>query len=243
MKNYLLALGLFLATSPLFAQIGVSGGYTFFNAPEWETAVNEASANQNDFLMEGSVWLGVDYWFRLKNKRVEFLPTLSYQAFEDEIVDLDASEPLRKYTTIGILGFHFNTNIYPFDFNSDCECPTWSKGNDAFKKGFFIQLTPGIAQFRQQYVDNQFTGEVVNGIPVYEQTTTRDNPVHFSLGAAVGLDIGLSDLITVTPVVGFRYSSNVEWEALADDLAPTEVENANITSPYAGLRLGLRFDQ
>ncbi len=235
MKNCGLLFGLFLAASPLFAQFGISGGYALLRADEWERAVDEAFIEQNGFMTAGSSWLGIDYWFRLKNKRVEFLPALSYRHFEDELMDPLSSATVPQNANLQVIGFHFNTNIYPFDFNSDCECPTWSKGNDMLKKGFFIQLAPGLEQFRQEY-DNAGS---VDG----EQRTTSAQQIRWSLGAAVGLDIGLSDLITITPVVGLRYSLEVEWAALEADVAPVKMAAATVMTPYTGIRLGIRLDQ
>jgi len=73
--------------------------------------------------------VGLGYWFRLKNKRMEFIPEVSYMSLAG-----DGVGGLGDLT-----GFNVNANIfiYPLDFHSDCNaCPTFSKDGGLIKKGF-----------------------------------------------------------------------------------------------------------
>ncbi len=122
--------------------------------------------------------LGLAYWTRLKNKRIEFYPSIFWQHLSST-----------NDSPVAIQENDFGSRIwivaYPFDFGSDCNCPTFSKQNELLKKGFFMQLSP-------EYI---FTD---NG--------------DFSINAGMGLDIGITNLLTVSPSLNYRrtFSSAVE---------------------------------
>ncbi|MEM1217192.1 MAG: hypothetical protein AAGJ82_15965, partial [Bacteroidota bacterium] len=129
----------------------------------------------------------------------------------------------------------FNTNFYVLDFEGDCDCPTFSKQGPGLQKGLFLQLSPGWSYFSQTLNDNLFGVQVT------------DNISAFNFGLGLGLDLGLSDLVTITPQVGFRYYPSVEWPALGDEspiILPTEIQaESSLQQLTAGLRLGIRLDQ
>ena len=125
-------------THSTFAQFGVSGAWQSFRADDWHQFEN--SQNGSTTSAATGYAASVNYWFRLKEKRVEFLPELSYGRHE---LAVDAGK--FKHQT---LSFFFNVNIYPFDFGSDCNCPTWSKTGNFFTKGFYLQFTIGGSFFR-----------------------------------------------------------------------------------------------
>ena len=109
MKNILLASVLMLFSFGLFGQFGLSSGYVGFDADEWIDGINTTTGE--NFNNIRGFQIGIDYWFRLKNKRVEFFPTLSYSGFYRSSNDsqLDAR----------LIGFHFNTlSSKPFCHNS-----------------------------------------------------------------------------------------------------------------------------
>ena len=72
-----------------------------------------------------------------------------------------------------------------------------------------------------------------------------------SMAAALGLDVGLSDMLTLTPLVGFRYYLPTQWESLSSPAFFGDGSNgegimnekSSIRQFYAGLRVGLRLDQ
>ena len=87
------------------AQIGVSAAYKTFNAEDWFSL--EA---QSDIESYNGYNVGLDYWFRLKNQRVEFLPEIS---FGQSSGAYGAGELSSK-----IINFKLNTNIlFLFMFN------------------------------------------------------------------------------------------------------------------------------
>lgn len=208
------------AALPLLAQFGFSGHYQQAQASDWE--------RPDGLHLPGNGWqAGVDYWFRLKNVRIEFLPTLSVGQLKPAFSGADDYR-------LGLASLFFNTNIYLFDLAGDCDCPTFSKQGPTLQKGFFLQLGPGISALAASAPSA--TGE-------------RRREYGFSAGinGAIGFDLGLSDVLTITPVVGLKYYPRMEWTALAgtDDRPTTEQlpDKARVWLPYAGLRLGFRLDQ
>jgi len=166
-------------------------------------------ANPPSFEHQG-IQLGAYYWFRLNNIRIEFTPEVSYGYFKHDQATTEAS------TTFEIRQFGLSVpiNIYPFDLASDCDCPTFAIDNDFLQKGFFFQIIPA-------YFISTF--ELLDG------TTIDDNQNNYAgIGAGVGLDIGINDLITITPLINyFHYPFTADEE-------PRPVHEQDV-------RFGLRF--
>ncbi len=219
MKN-ILALLVFTtcALCQVSGQIGFSGAYKTFTADSWDDYFRSEFA-ENPGSATGYA-AAVNYWFRLKNRRIEFLPELSYERFENMAGTSNFEHR--------ILGFYFNTNIYPFDFESDCDCPTWSKTGNFFTKGFFIQVSPGIWQLHNRYETDQ----------QYE-----DENLTWAIGGGAGLDLGISDFLTVTPMVKMYYSPDNTWNNLPGFSSEAVAVSSNIRQLYAGLKIGFRWQQ
>ena len=192
MRLSILAL-LLICSTTLSAQFGFSGSYLISQADNWETPL---TINGEPVIsLPGNGWqAGIDYWFRLKNVRIEFLPTLAFSQQNYTLSTLAAESQLS--------GFHFllNTNFYLFDLEGDCDCPTFSKEGPSLQKGFFLQLSPGISYF-------DFNFDEIDKVASTET-------IAVSLGLGVGFDLGLSDLITLTPQAVARYYPAVQWEGL-----------------------------
>jgi len=103
------------------------------------------------------------------------------------------------------------------------------------KKGFYLALSPGLS-----YATYKFDGR--NGDP-------SNSSLVPSIGLGVGIDFGLSDLVTVTPMIRYRRHFNAEWEDLAEnlDLIPsdenTSAEEIGLNSFSFGIRLGVRLGE
>lgn len=158
--------------------------------------------------------VGVDYWFRLKNHRLEFTPELSYQR------ELDTRSEKLPALQASSFQFKFNTNIYPLDFLNDCECPTFDKDGEFLKKGFFISLHPGI-----DYGNLRTRGEDIT-------TPINDEHFWFIAGAGVGFDFGVSKLLTITPYFRWLRYLNADFQDQA----------FNFNQNNFGVRLSLRAD-
>ncbi len=219
MKQHLFIFSLLILPGSLLGQTGISGAYKTFVANGWYDHLRQENA-VNVGTMNGYA-VGIDYWFRLPKKRIEFLPQLSYEKYSKSIAGTgDYGHE--------VLGFYFNTNIYPFDFGSDCDCPTWSKEGNLLAKGFFFQLSPGA-----WYLKNSLTPA---------QQAVKEGNYTWTLGAGIGLDLGLAEFLSLTPMVKFYYSPGNTWSIPDVKGEPVVVESA-VQQIFAGLRLGFRWKQ
>ena len=218
MKNILLFVFTMLFFQNAYAQVGLSAGFKMMNASAWTDFLNQK--NQSNSSNYQGISVGLDYWFRLEKKRIEFFPTLSYEKYQQNF-GLSKDE-------INTLNFYFNTNIYFFDFEGDCNCPTFSKGGKVFEKGFFIQVSPGVSYFTTKFAT--------------ATDDTTDKNLNFGLGIGAGLDIGISDFFTVTPLVRYTWLPSVTREelALVNEL-PNDALDTDISQFFVGIRLGLRW--
>lgn len=214
------------------AQFGINAGYQVNQIDGWALNTNGITSD----ITGNGVAVGLDYWFRLKNQRIEFLPELNYTSFES--IHFENNDFIDEVGfKIEFFSFYFNTNIYLLDFLGDCDCPTFSKQNNFFKKGFFIQISPGLTLPNFEYTNDQ---------------ASQSGSIQANIALGAGLDIGLTDLITLTPLIRARYQPNMEWNATfpdPNDLSNPDVNPPNIGTPsanivqyYAGLRLGIRLD-
>ncbi len=229
MKNSIFTLlFVLLFTTISSAQVGFSIGYKDISANNWENLMaNYDVAAQNNIspLGEGTDF-ALDYWFRLKKRRVEFHPELSYSRFIRNGSDIDLKS--------GMLNLSFHTNIYPLDFGEDCNCPTFSKGGSYIEKGLFLQISPVVT-----YLNNSFKSESVN---------EKVSDIAYGVGLGLGVDFGLSDFITITPLIRYSYIMDAEWKDLDQHLnidAPDAADKniSNLSTLYVGVRFGFRFDE
>jgi len=127
-----------------------------------------------------------------------------------------------------------NTHFYLFDLTGDCDCPTFSKDGGFVKKGFYVELSPGLS-----YASSTIKG--ITGDPSNSSFVP-------SLGLGLGVDIGLSDLLTITPMIRFRRYFGAEWENLVENLnleEPSQLsfdaQETGIETFSFGIRLGIRM--
>jgi hypothetical protein len=204
----------FLFTSNLAGQFGLRTKYNVNNFG----VLNEANLTSSDNILSSGFEIGIDYWFRLKDKRIEFYPEFSYNRATDQLTDSNSS-PM-KYDAFN---FNLNTNIYFLDLSGDCDCPTFSKEGNTIDKGLHFILSPGLNYY-----------EFIGGI------NTADTSFGWNIGVGIGMDLGINDLLTVTPFSIFRYHPGYQWEA-TQSLNPP-IENFNLSKIEIGLRIGLRTD-
>jgi len=224
LRKYLLLFHFVLITFALQAQFGINASYRINDMPELiGTDINNPAQEEN--LLESGFNLGLDYWIPLSNIRIELLPELNYGRYTRTF---ESQSTLKAQ----FFNFFFNVNFYLFDLMGDCDCPTFSKQGSPLSKGFFAQISPGFS-----FVDTAI-----------KETDESAGDWGFNLGAGIGMDIGLSDLITLTPMAGVRYYPNTEFAGmyLVEDGSSggSKLDNQfDILQWHAGLRLGFRLDQ
>lgn len=84
-------------------------------------------------------------------------------------------------------GVRTDLQVYPFDFKSDCKCPNFSKKYNFFKKGLFILVGPGITRHEAEEKQSLLLPQIRTGI---------------------GQDIGLNNLLTLSPIVAIQINTN-----------------------------------
>ncbi len=138
--------------------------------------------------------VAVHYWTRLKEHRIEFYPEVMYSTYRNSDFRFvqDFTYAFRR------IGLGVPIRIYPLDFVSDCNCPTFSKQNDLFEKGFFVFVAPSANVLK--LFDLGYRLEDWVGAPDHFNDWSLD----FDIGFGLGLDIGISDLVTITPNVQYR---------------------------------------
>jgi len=209
MIKRLIPLILILCPIGIYGQFGLQVKY-FFGQSETLDSVN---------LSQDGFQASIEYSFRLKQKRIEFHPGLGYRtAFQLETYD----------GYFSALDLDLNIAIYPFDFAGDCDCPTWSKEGTLIKKGFFLEVSPGISY--QTIHRDKF---ISFADPLPEPIKSSDFVL--KIGAAVGLDIGISEQFTLTPMFSVTMLSDNEWSGLHRSGSTGNLDD------YTYLGAGLRF--
>ena len=206
---------LWLFSGSLQAQLALTTAYNLNSFPAGaDYDGTEVSGLEDDF---GELQLS--YWFRLKNKRIEFLPTVY------------ATGQFGKIKTYQEGGFLFKTNIYPFDFGGDCDCPTFGKQGPDIAKGFFIQLAPGFA----------YTERDTRGIAFRE----LDEDNFFVFAGGVGIDLGISNFLTLSPFAAARYQASEQlglYPGIPINGARVGTVRGHRWTYQLGLQLLARFD-
>lgn len=219
----------FFATSTLSAQLqaGLSGNYFLQSVPEWEAAAFGARSNER-LLNKG---YGAEIDFKVagfENYRVQFHINGQRNQFRSSL-------DTRKFKLDQNV-FSLTSKIFLLSLEADCDCPTFSRDAGIVKKGFFVEVSPGISTFKASVSDDALISE--------------DTGVSFKFGVGMGLEIGFNDFVTISPFVRFNRYFNMEWEGLQSDIAAfdntTPVDGSN-TTPLnqfsAGLRLAITLQR
>lgn len=210
-----------LSATALQAQLGIRAGYNINTAPNWVIdGETDITTTNTDFLTNGYSY-SIDYWIPLENYRIDFLPELNYGRFNDNPI-----------TSSQWFSFFLNTHFYFLDFQGDCNCPTFSKSGGAFQKGLFFNVSPGVT-FQNNTLKEAGT-EITEG------------DLSYSLGLGLGLDIGVSDFFTITPMISYRYHLPYQWDPLeryGSENVFVKDSESDIRQVFMGIRLGFRFDQ
>lgn len=212
-------------TSLASAQVGFNSRYVLNNAESW--AVPQVDGGEAPDLLETGFAVGIDYWMRFKDLRIEFLPELNYSQYNTTLARQNINTEVKMYSLL------LNTNIYFLDMSGDCFCPTFYQEGPTLQKGLHLQISPGL-----HYFDGTINGT---------GTEASSSTVTYSIGAGLGFDLGLSKYLTITPIAGIRYFPGIQWEAITEFFpvdGPTVVEEKSSLFQYsAGIRVGLLFGQ
>jgi len=241
-KSIFLIVAVIIVMNSVQAQVGITVGYLRYQAPDFNNFFEnkpDLDFSESNNLDGGSYQIAVDYWFRLKKKRLEFLPEISFTQATAKLVSIQAPDFAYEHDlTINTVQFNFNTQIYPFDFEGDCNCPTFSKDGDVLKKGFFIRVAPGVSfnNFNNDYSTVTIGGSATEAL--------KGTGIAYNLRAGIGLDIGITDFLTVTPLAQYTFVSKSGDALVVEDPAlPLAANTFSWQQIFAGIRLGFRFDE
>lgn len=227
MKKQTLLFSLLVASVFVYAQIGISASYLNHDpSNDWLTSTTITQSEVGGLPGSGMA-ASIDYRLKLKSIRIEFYP---YLGFSQQKETLQFSlEQIKAQAT----GFHLglNSRIYPLDLEGDCDCPTWRKEGPTLEKGLFLQVGAGFSLYR-------FTLDL-------SEASFFDNDVAPFFGGGLGFDIGISDLLTITPQAMIHYYPKVTWKSLESDMIlgiPAEVKaETGLLQYQLGIHLGFHL--
>lgn len=223
-KCLLLSFICLLLSTGLFAQLGFTAAPTQSLASEWQVLIENYITNKHtDFLKYGFTGT-IDYTFQLKAPEWQFSPT-AHAMQATFITDL---HDFRIYS-IGLQG---NFNFIPFKLAQQREWP---------QVLLYFQFSPGIDFVKMQYYDIN----AENGVFVREERSA-DRKLAVNGGVNFLLDLKLTDLLTVSPIVGIRYFPNLEWSGFTPAVSQgdftSEYDRVNWRQVTYGLRIGLNLE-
>ncbi len=207
----------------LYSQIGLNLSAGLSQFQEWNSSLDEAFGDKNNKVFNNNATIGLNYWFRLNKRRIEFLPQIEYSKFSSTNLN-NISFQGQSFNAV------FNVHVYIFDLAEDCDCPTFSKKGNLLKKGFYLFVGPQAKSFSMS----------ANGV---NEGSTKAIVPGLRLGA--GLDFGITDMVTISPSIGFEKTAMVKWDDLHNVLSPLTIYqpiSSNTSNLFASVRLGLRFD-
>ena len=222
-----------LSATTLTAQFGVTVFYQSTQVSgDYFTSPNASVLGEN-------YEFAADYWFRFPGKRIEVMPTVSYSTYENAVFDNTSSSVFEfsvfNDVRVHEFGVQLKTNFYLFDLNDSKQYSTSNKRSNFLEKGFFIQLAPGVSHYS------------VNLTRESSNTFSRwRNKTFFNLSAGAGFDFAISNLLTITPLVSYRY--NVNQAGFSDLFAScpsclsSKVE-ARFSTLQAGIRIGVNLNK
>lgn len=199
-----------ILASTSYSQFGVTGRYV---SNSYETY-----GETNDWF-DSNIEIGANYWFRLKNRRIEFLPEVYYGLSDEASLRWPSGAETISKSYIGV---EFNTQIYVFDLANDCDCPTFSKQGPELQKSFYLSIAPGV-QLKTTEAMAELGG-----------TTETNSQLSPNVGVGAGFDVGINNLLTISPYGSYRFH-------LQDEEIISDIDGTVFTDGLSSLQFGLRL--
>ena len=220
----------------LFGQIGIDYAYLNQSYPEWTQLLidNQVSNSSEKPVFQNAHRIGIEYWLRIPNYRVEFFPQINITRQLSSYINNIQTITLESH----VYGIDLKTQIYFLDFHGDCDCPTFSNNEPIIKKGTYFIFSPGAYIFSGQI--NQTT----TGI----QLVAKELNSSFRLGLGLGIDIGINDLFSISPYYKYEIHRPFSWDELGtiplsqggNDQSSTSTK---MTGHVTGVKLNIRFNR
>ncbi len=182
---FIIAIALQILTGSLKAQLITHISYAYNGLSNGSTSDLQSSTTSN----LNRVGVGLEYRFKHSYYRWYGAPVMGWNHFDQSKVEVTDNIETKTHVNTNIYTLGFRTSIYPFNLQGDCNCPTWTRENPFFKRGFYIFLTPQIAVLHG-----------VNKVETKDIDLLIKNSLGYAqIGGGVGLDIGLGPRFTLTP--------------------------------------------
>lgn len=212
----------FFLSNALNSQIGIELMVNSNTYTSWNDVIYEYSAKESKFF-KYSFGGGVNYWFRLKDYRLEFTPGVYYLYSSFKFPESACKFEYISHTA----GVEFDVNLYPFDFisrNFERDCPTFSDKGQWFRRNFFFQVSPGFYGSSRK----------VNNSPDIIETQHLAGKVDFG----VGLDFKVFRYLTIAPIIKYGFFINEKWDGFSEFHAQ---ESFNDPTPGSYVSLVFNF--
>jgi len=188
-----------LINASVSAQIDVDLSFQRPSYHEWDRLLSETS-NSEQHIFDWKAGIGVAYRIFPYQVRMGYRPGLHFFYGQKEL-EFSEAIPLKNYSILQSY-LSFPVQIYPFDLWGDCNCPTFGRQHDFFKKAFYLELIPAVSAKQLKFSD-----QLVN-----EQ---RWN-VAFHAGLGVGLNFAIKDHLTISPMLSYHLGFAEKWKGLGD---------------------------
>lgn len=222
MKTTFFAFLFFFSFTSLHAQIGIYTDYlSQAQTSDW---TNANPNNTIDFIGSG-IEAGVNYQIKFRDIRIELRPGLAYSQQQQDF----SLAGIATSTKVSAIQAEVGARIYPLDLEGDCDCPTWRKEGPTLEKGLYFELASGMSRYDFE-------------VEQKDLSTYNSNSLAWFITGGIGFDIGINDLLTITPQASLRYYPGVEWETLnkIDALTTTPLDSELIQYSF-GIQLGFNY--
>jgi len=225
MKKIVFLFLMIIAQYPLHAQLGINVQYEKNDFKSWNEVLNMNSGDTHT-IFKNSYKIGLDYGFSLRTYRISFYPEFNFKwskhSFENNLSKIDMN--LKQF------GFNFKTQIYPLDLlgKRSLECPSFYRGMDKIRKGWFFQFSPEFSYSSKSLQD--------------ETEMLEYSKIIFLFGIGTGLDIGITPNISISPVIKYAFSMGEKWDGFSNYFGEASHNDGSAESHVSlGIRLGLWF--
>jgi len=220
MKKFILVLCLSSISAYCFGQFGITTKYSFNNYNHWSDVTESINDSR---LFENHLEFALDYRFRPGEKRIELFMEASYLNNSTSMISPGGND--RVFSMNGF-GLGLKANVYFLDFHGDCDCPTFGKEGGFLKKGLFLQFSTAASYWNKKA---EFFSD------------PTDSSLLVDIGVGIGLDIGISNMITVTPIASVNYYPFATWEQFAIEQGLLDQSNPNSRTTISMFKLGVRI--
>jgi hypothetical protein len=205
-----------------FGQLDITLQYQSPSYANWEESVQSRFGNEEQ-LIDYAIYGGMAYRLYPTDIRLGILPEIGYSYGSGQAVDLSNTF---NYS-MSEVGIKVAAQLFPFDLYGDCNCPTFGRQNDFFQRAFYLKINAG-AQYQRLQV----------------QGMLEDANFAFIAGGGAGLNIALSQLLTLAPEINFHKVFNAKWDGfseLHDRTVANDKSNGNLFN--VGLRFSFYFEE